>query len=322
MYVLKKTTSAELRRVQSTIKKELASEKIIQEIYEYIFNAEGKKTRALLCLLASKAPDIKPNSRINLASIIELLHTATLVHDDVVDESELRRGTRSVNQVWTNSYSVLMGDFIYSKAFILMVKLGIPAVLDELAKATNDIARGEIIQLELFEKKQLIELKDLLKVSYLKTGRLFEASAKTGAMLACRSAEEIKTFGLLGKALGTAFQIQDDILDYEALKLDTGKPALKDFREGKITFPLYFALQQANKKDKNFIMSNLGQSKILKKDQNKIYQLIQNDKTQKEINALLEKYTNETLRHLNKLKNHACYNELLDLINFSKIRKI
>ena len=184
MYVLKKTTSAELRRVQSTIKKELASEKIIQEIYEYIFNAEGKKTRALLCLLASKVSYIKSNTRINLASIIELLHTATLVHDDVVDESELRRGTRSVNQVWTNSYSVLMGDFIYSKAFILMVKLGIPAVLDELAKATNDIARGEIIQLELFEKKQLIELKDLLKVSYLKTGRLFEASAKTGAMLA------------------------------------------------------------------------------------------------------------------------------------------
>ena len=322
MYVLKKTTSAELRRVQSTIKKELASEKIIQEIYEYIFNAEGKKTRALLCLLASKASDIKSNTRINLASIIELLHTATLVHDDVVDESELRRGTRSVNQVWTNSYSVLMGDFIYSKAFILMVKLGIPAVLDELAKATNDIARGEIIQLELFEKKQLIELKDLLKVSYLKTGRLFEASAKTGAMLACRSAEEIKTFGLLGKALGTAFQIQDDILDYEALKLDTGKPALKDFKEGKITFPLYFALQQANTKDKNFIMGQLGQSKILKKDQNKIYQLIQNDKTQKEINALLEKYTKETLRHLNKLKHHACFNEMLDLIKFSKIRKI
>ena len=208
MHILKKTTSAELKRVQSTIKKELASEKIIQEIYEYIFNAEGKKTRALLCLLASKASDIKSNTRINLASIIELLHTATLVHDDVVDESELRRGTRSVNQVWTNSYSVLMGDFIYSKAFILMVKLGIPAVLDELAKATNDIARGEIIQLELFEKKQLIELKDLLKVSYLKTGRLFEASAKTGAMLACRSAEEIKTFGLLGKALGLHFRFK------------------------------------------------------------------------------------------------------------------
>jgi octaprenyl-diphosphate synthase len=321
MYVLKKTTEAELNRVQATIKKELASEEIIQEIYEYIFNAEGKKTRALLCLLASKSSDIKPNSRINLASIIELLHTATLVHDDVVDESDLRRGTKSVNQVWTNSYSVLMGDFIYSKAFILMVKLGIPSVLDELAKATNDIARGEIIQLELFKKKQLIKLEDLLKVSYLKTGRLFEASAKTGAMLACRSKEEVKIFGLLGKALGTAFQIQDDILDYEALSIDTGKPSLKDFKEGKITFPLYFAIQNASTKDREFIIDKLGQSKILKKDQKKIYQLIQNDQTQKEINALFEKYLKEALKQLNKLKKHPCYNEMLNLITFSKIRK-
>ena len=250
MIVLKKSTQKELDRVQAIIKKELVSEKIIQEIYQYIFKAEGKKTRALLSLLASKSKEIKSKDRTNLASIIELLHTATLVHDDVVDESEIRRGTRSVNQVWTNSYSVLMGDFIYSKAFILMVKLGIPSILDELAKATNDIARGEIIQLNLLEKKQHIQLQDLLKVSYLKTGRLFEASSKTGAMLANKSKEEIKIFGLLGKTLGTAFQIQDDILDYEAFKLDTGKPALKDFKEGKITFPLYFALKNSSVKDK------------------------------------------------------------------------
>ena len=321
MHLLTKTTETELNRVQTTIAKELASEKIIQEIYDYIFNVKGKKTRALLCLLASKSSDIKPRSRIALASIIELLHTATLVHDDVVDESERRRGSKSVNQVWTNSYSVLMGDFIYSKAFILMVKLGVSSILDELAKATNDIARGEIIQLELFEKKQLIQLDDLLKVSYLKTGRLFEASAKTGAMLACKSKEEIKIFGLLGKTLGTAFQIKDDILDYEALRLDTGKPPFKDFREGKITFPLYFALQNANKKNKRFLLDRLGQSKLLKKDQNAIYQLIQDDETQKEINALLNKFTKETLKHLNKLKHHPCYNEMLNLVNFSHLRK-
>ena len=322
MYLLTKTTETELNRVQATITKELSNEKIIQEIYEYIFNVKGKKTRALLCLLASKSSDIKPKNRIALASIIELLHTATLVHDDVVDDSDRRRGTESVNQVWTNSYSVLMGDFIYSKAFILMVKIGISSILDELAKATNDIARGEIIQLELFGNKQPISLDDLLKVSYLKTGRLFEASAKTGAMLACKPNEEIKIFGQLGKALGTAFQIQDDILDYEAFKLDIGKPALKDFREGKITFPLYFALQNANKKNRRFLLDRLGQSKLLKKDQNTVYQLIQDDKTQKEINALLDKYIKETLKHLNKLKHHPCYNEMLDLINFSHLRKI
>lgn len=322
MYLLTKTTETELNRVQATITKELSNEKIIQEIYEYIFNVKGKKTRALLCLLASKSSGIKPKNRIALASIIELLHTATLVHDDVVDDSDRRRGTESVNQVWTNSYSVLMGDFIYSKAFILMVKIGISSILDELAKATNDIARGEIIQLELFGNKQPISLDDLLKVSYLKTGRLFEASAKTGAMLACKPKEEIKIFGQLGKALGTAFQIQDDILDYEAFKLDIGKPALKDFREGKITFPLYFALQNANKKNRRFLLDRLGQSKLLKKDQNTVYQLIQDDKTQKEINALLDKYIKETLKHLNKLKHHPCYNEMLDLINFSHLRKI
>ena len=321
MYVLKSNTKNELRKVQAAIKKELSSEKIIQDIYKYIFNAEGKKTRALISLLASKSSNIKSSIRIDLASIIELLHTATLVHDDVVDESDLRRGTKSVNQVWTNSYSVLMGDFIYSKAFILMVKLGIPYILEELAKATNDIARGEIIQLELYEKKELIKLDELLKVSYLKTGRLFEASAKTGAMLAEKSKEEIKSFGLLGKALGTAFQIQDDVLDYAALKLDTGKPALKDFKEGKITFPLYFALQGIDSKDKKFLLEKLGKQKITSKDQNKIYQLIHNDKTQKQINALLDKYSKETLKHLNKLKHHACYNEMLNLITFSKVRK-
>jgi len=321
MYILKSTTKNELRKVQAAIKKELASEKIIQDIYEYIFNAEGKKTRALISLLASKSSIIKPSIRIDLASIIELLHTATLVHDDVVDESDLRRGAKSVNQVWTNSYSVLMGDFIYSKAFILMVKLGIPSILDELAKATNDIARGEIIQLELYEKKELIKLDELLKVSYLKTGRLFEASAKTGAMLAEKSKEEIKSFGLLGKALGTAFQIQDDVLDYAALKLDTGKPALKDFKEGKITFPLYFALQDIDSKDKKFLLAKLGKQKITSKEQNKIYQLIHNDKTQKQINALLDRYSKETLKHLNKLKHHACYNEMLNLISYSKVRK-
>ena len=253
MYLLTKTTETELNRVQATIAKELSNEKIIQEIYEYIFNVKGKKTRALLCLLASKSSDIKPKNRIALASIIELLHTATLVHDDVVDESERRRGTESVNQVWTNSYSVLMGDFIYSKAFILMVKLGISSILDELAKATNDIARGEIIQLELFENKQPIMLDDLLKVSYLKTGRLFEASAKTGAMLACKSKEEIKIFGQLGKALGTAFQIQDDILDIEGDAVLAGKRLQKDVSAGKATFVSLLGIEDARLRAKELI---------------------------------------------------------------------
>ena len=321
MNKINNTTKNELSRVQKKITKELASEKIVQDIYEYIFQSEGKKTRALIALLASQSKIIKPTKRIELASIIELLHTATLVHDDVVDESSLRRGEKSVNQVWNNSYSVLMGDFIYSKAFILMMQLDQPLILQELAKATNDIARGEIIQLNLFENYLNLKLNDLLKVSYLKTGRLFEASAKTGAMLAQSSDAEIKNFGLLGKNLGIAFQIQDDILDYESLQTNTGKPALQDFQEGKITFPLFYALQHSKKKDKEFLLKNLGSKKLNKTIKQKVFDLVRSEASAKSAQFLLNSYLAKTSNTLEKLNHHSCYNEMLNLIMFSSQRR-
>tara|TARA_B100000780_G_scaffold109127_1_gene76307 strand:- start:320 stop:1288 length:969 start_codon:yes stop_codon:yes gene_type:complete len=321
MNKINNTTKNELSRVQKKITKELASEKIVQDIYEYIFQSEGKKTRALIALLASQSEIIKPAKRIELASIIELLHTATLVHDDVVDESSLRRGEKSVNQVWNNSYSVLMGDFIYSKAFILMMQLDQPLILQELAKATNDIARGEIIQLNLFENYLNLKLNDLLKVSYLKTGRLFEASAKTGAMLAQSSDADIKNFGLLGKNLGIAFQIQDDILDYESLQTNTGKPALQDFQEGKITFPLFYALQHSKKKDKEFLLKNLGSKKLNKTIKQKVFDLVRSEASAKSAQCLLNSYLAKTSNTLEKLNHHSCYNEMLNLIMFSSQRR-
>ena len=321
MNKINNTTKNELSRVQKKITKELASEKIVQDIYEYIFQSEGKKTRALIALLASQSKIIKPAKRIELASIIELLHTATLVHDDVVDESSLRRGEKSVNQVWNNSYSVLMGDFIYSKAFILMMQLDQPLILQELAKATNDIARGEIIQLNLFENYLNLELNDLLKVSYLKTGRLFEASAKTGAMLAQSSDADIKNFGLLGKNLGIAFQIKDDILDYESLQTNTGKPALQDFQEGKITFPLFYALQHSKKQDKEFLLKNLGSTKLNKTIKQKVFDLVRSEASAKSTQFLLNSYLAKTSNALEKLNHHSCYNEMLNLIMFSSHRR-
>jgi len=321
MNKINNTTKNELSRVQKKITKELASEKIVQDIYEYIFQSEGKKTRALIALLASQSEILKPAKRVELASIIELLHTATLVHDDVVDESSLRRGEKSVNQVWNNSYSVLMGDFIYSKAFILMMQLDQPLILQELAKATNDIARGEIIQLNLFENYLNLKLNDLLKVSYLKTGRLFEASAKTGAMLAQSSDADVKNFGLLGKNLGIAFQIQDDILDYESLKTNTGKPALQDFQEGKITFPLFYALQHSKKKDKEFLLKNLGSKKLNKNIKQKVFDLVRSEASAKSAQFLLNSYLAKTSNTLEKLNHHPCYNEMLNLIMFSSQRR-
>ena len=332
MYKINQTTKRELAKVQKNITKELASEKIVQDIYDYIFQSEGKKTRALVSLLSSKTSKIarasnsiiKPvndKQRIQLASIIELLHTATLVHDDVIDESSLRRGEKSVNQVWTNSYSVLMGDFIYSKAFILMMTLDHPLILKELAAATNDIARGEIIQLNLFENSLSLELNDLLKVSYLKTGRLFEASAKTGAMLANFSPADVKNFGLMGKNLGIAFQIQDDILDYESLKTNTGKPSLQDFQEGKITFPLFYALQNCRKIDKNFLLKHLGSKTLTMSAKSKVCDLVRETATVKSADALLKKYLSQASKNLEKLNHHSCYDEMLNLIMFSSQRR-
>jgi octaprenyl-diphosphate synthase len=170
-----------------------------------------------------------------------------------------------------------MGDFIYSKAFMLMMKLDRPAILKELASATNDIARGEIIQLNLFENYLHLDLNDLLKVSYLKTGRLFEAAAKTGAMLADSSEADVKSFGLLGKTLGIAFQIQDDILDYESLHINTGKPALQDFQEGKITFPLFYALKHSAKDDQKFLLEHLGNKKLSKAIKNSVFDIVRSD---------------------------------------------
>jgi octaprenyl-diphosphate synthase len=321
MYKINHTTKNELSRVQEKITKELASEKIIQDIYEYIFQSEGKKTRALVTLLASQSKKIKPLKRIELASIIELLHTATLVHDDVVDQSNLRRGEKSVNQVWNNSYSVLIGDFIYSKAFMLMMKLDRPAILKELAEATNDIARGEIIQLSLFENYLHLGLDDLLKVSYLKTGRLFEAAAKTGAMLADSSEADIKNFGLLGKTLGTAFQIQDDILDYESLHINTGKPALQDFQEGKITFPLFYALKHSSKDDQTFLLEHLGSKKLTKTIKNRVFGLVRSEMSIKSSQNLLNSYILKTKKSLDRLNHHSCYDEMLNLIMFSSQRR-
>jgi len=321
MYKLNHITKHELSRVQEKITRELASEKIIQDIYEYIFQSEGKKTRALISLLASQSKKIKPLKRIQLASIIELLHTATLVHDDVVDQSNLRRGAKSVNQVWNNSYSVLMGDFIYSKAFMLMMKLDQPSILKELASATNDIARGEIIQLNLFENYLHLDLNDLLKVSYLKTGRLFEAAAKSGAMLTDSSEADVKSFGLLGKTLGIAFQIQDDILDYESLHIDTGKPALQDFQEGKITFPLFYALKHSTKDDQKFLLEHLGKKKLSKAIKNSVFDIVRSDMPMKSSQTLLDSYISKTKKSLEKLNHHSCYSEMLNLIMFSNQRK-
>jgi len=255
------TLKKEINLVEKMIKKDVASEATVKILYKHIFRSDGKKIRARLNLISSSFNRNKNKSyRIKLAAIIELLHTATLVHDDVVDNSSIRRGNKSVNSIWSNAHGVLIGDYIYSKAFIYMVHIGNQKILQELSNATNDISQGELIQLDAINNKE-ITLNKLKKISYFKTGRLFEASAKTGAMLAGASKKYIENISECAKNIGVLFQIKDDLLDY-SMNLKIGKPQFQDLKEGKITYPFFYAYKNANNKERRILLDSLGNKKV------------------------------------------------------------
>ena len=298
----------ELRQVEALIKKDLSKEKTISGLYKYIFKSNGKKIRANLSLVASSKKINK--NRIKLASVIELLHTATLVHDDVVDNSPLRRGVKSVNNIWTNSHGVLIGDYIYSKAFMYMVDIGNKKILRELANATNDISQGELIQLDAVKNLD-ITLNKLKKISYFKTGRLFEASAKTGAINANANKAFIANISECAKYLGILFQIKDDLLDYSE-KSRIGKPIFQDLKEGKVTYPFFYAYKNANVKEKKQLQNLLGSTKKIKKED---IILIKKLGGIVKTNQLALDYHKKSFEYANKIKDLRIREEMIEIAN-------
>ena len=307
----------ELIQVNNLIKNNIIEEETISNLYKYIFKTNGKQLRAKLCLISSSKDRRLGKKRIKLAAIIELLHTATLVHDDVVDESPTRRGIKSVNNIWSNSHGVLIGDYIYSKAFILMVELGNAHILSELSKATNDISKGELIQLDAIDNKK-ISLEKLEAISYFKTARLFEAAAKCGALLIQPDNKYQKDISTCAKNLGVVFQIKDDLLDYSQDESVTGKPVLQDLREGKITYPFFFAYQNANKKEKKQLELLLGKKKL---NQKKVLKLINTLDGIKETENLAMKYIKRSTKSALSLGNKNIRKEMLNLLDAALHRK-
>ena len=307
----------ELKQVNNLIKKDIIKERTVSKLYKYIFRSSGKQLRAKLSLISSSSDKKIRLRRYKLAAVIELLHTATLVHDDVVDESEIRRGTKSVNNIWSNAHGVLIGDYIYSKAFMLMVELGNPKILDELSKATNDISKGELIQLDAI-KNTKITLEKLEDISYFKTGRLFEASAKCGAILANTSNSYQKNITNCSKNLGIVFQIKDDLLDYSNNETVIGKPILQDIREGKVTYPFYFAYKKASLEEKKYLASKLGDKK---QNNKKIIKLITSLGGIKETENLAIKYFMKSKQAAAKIENKNIREEMLNLLDASIHRK-
>jgi octaprenyl-diphosphate synthase len=244
---IRKLVEAESKAVDQLILRELSSDVVlINQIGRYIVNSGGKRLRPALLLLVAKALSYAGQQHITLAAVIEFIHTATLLHDDVVDESSLRRGRHTVNTVWGNAASVLVGDYLYSRSFEMMVSVKNVRVMEILAATTTAIAEGEVLQLLNRNNPATTEQK-YLEVISRKTAILFSAASQLGAVLAHASHDVEQALGRFGLHLGMAFQLIDDALDYKADPEKLGKNLGDDLAEGKPTLPLIYALGQSSR---------------------------------------------------------------------------
>lgn len=245
--------ASDMREVDHVIARRLDSGvPLVGQVSRYIIAAGGKRLRPALLLLTCGALGYRGEQRFNLAAVVEFIHTATLLHDDVVDDSALRRGNATANETFGNPASVLVGDFLYSRAFQMMVDAKNMRIMEVLADATNIIAEGEVLQLMNMHNAALDEA-GYLQVIRSKTAKLFEASARVGAILAGSSPEIEEACATYGQALGTAFQVIDDVLDYTGDAEVMGKSLGDDLREGKTTLPLIAAMQRGTSSQKEII---------------------------------------------------------------------
>ena len=259
----------ELSALDSQLKKTLDSDvALIRSIADYIVSAGGKRLRPMLVFLAAQAlgADSRSTLVIDLASTVELIHTATLLHDDVVDESDLRRGRATANAEFGNAASVLVGDFLYSRAFQVMVGTGKMRVLALLSEATNRIAEGEVMQLMALGKLDLTEA-DYMQVIEAKTAKLFEAAGALGAIAAGAAPDSERALSEYARRLGVAFQIADDVLDYRGDAASLGKSLGDDLAEGKLTLPIIILLQRGSERAKALVREVLAKPHAVEREQ-------------------------------------------------------
>ena len=250
---------ADMQKVNETILAQLNSEvTLINQLGYYIIQSGGKRIRPMIAALSANALGYRGEQHITCAAFIEFIHTATLLHDDVVDESAMRRGNPTANAEFGNAASVLVGDFIYTRAFQLMTQLNSLKILQIMSEATNVIAEGEVQQLMNICDPNTTE-ENYMRVIYSKTARLFEASTQTAAIVANATAEQELALQDYGRYLGTAFQLVDDVLDYSANAIQLGKNVGDDLAEGKPTLPLLHAMRHGNETQAQLIRKTIEQ---------------------------------------------------------------
>jgi octaprenyl-diphosphate synthase len=247
----------DLRRVDAVIRERLASDvMLVNQVSQYIIGSGGKRLRPLVVVVAARACGCTDHRHAEAAAIIEFIHTATLLHDDVVDNSKLRRGRDTANEVWGNEASVLVGDYVYSRSFEMMVSLGSMRIMDVMAHATNQIAEGEVLQLINANDPDTTEER-YFDVIYRKTAKLFESGTQVAAILAGVGPQLEASMARYGKHLGSAFQLVDDVLDYRSDREQLGKNLGDDLAEGKPTLPLIYALRVGNEEQRRIIRTSI-----------------------------------------------------------------
>lgn len=252
-------TAQDMADVNATILEQLNSEvSLINQLGYYIISGGGKRIRPMIAVLAARAVNYSGKQHVTVAALIEFIHTATLLHDDVVDESDMRRGKATANAAFGNAASVLVGDFIYTRAFQMMTSLGSLRVLALMSEAVNVIAEGEVLQLMNCNDPDITE-ESYMRVIYSKTARLFEAAAQSSAILASAPQEQEKALQDYGRYIGTAFQLIDDLLDYSADGQTLGKNVGDDLSEGKPTLPLLHAMRNGNPEQSQMIREAIEQ---------------------------------------------------------------
>lgn len=308
----------ELKEVNQLIRSELNSDiALINTLGEYIIQAGGKRLRPLILLLAAKSAQYQGKHHITLAAVIEFIHTATLLHDDVVDASTLRRGNPTANDVWGNEASVLVGDFLYSRAFEMMVKADSMPVMNVMAQTTNAIAEGEVMQLLNAHVAETSETA-YLDTIYRKTARLFESAAQLGGIIANANTEVTSALGVYGKHLGNAFQLIDDLLDYQASSDQMGKNTGDDLAEGKPTLPLIIAMQRGSDSQKSIIKLAIENGEIEKLDE--ILEIVVATGALEYTQQAAQNEANAAIKALHPIADSNYKSALIDLANFSVAR--
>ena len=320
---IKNSLENELNSVNDIILEKMQNKvELIPQIASHIIASGGKRIRPIITILSAKLFDYKKdNKHILLAACIEFIHTATLLHDDVVDENNSRRGMATSNNIWGNKASVLVGDYLFTKSFELMVGAESLAILETLSNASSIIAQGEVMQLA-YTNNIDITFKDYEEIIFAKTASLFAAGTKVGAMLSGASEEDIDNIHQYGTNLGIVFQIMDDILDYSSTEEAIGKGIGTDFREGKLTLPIILVLQECTAEEKKFFIRTFAELEQNAKDFEKVLSYIKKYNTIAKSIEIAQSYVDSGLKNLEAIKIENQYKNLFkDLLVSSIIRE-